>query len=102
MPTGDLQVLTSLLLSQEKVGGGQTALPTFSRKESTMDKSDVRRISAEEAHRRLDSGKAILVCGYEADKKFRDAQLAGAESLNHFRNRLPELSKDQEIIFYCG
>ena len=67
-----------------------------------MEKSDERRIRPDEAHRRLESGKAILVCGYEADEKFQSLPLAGAESLHHFRDRLPAISNDQEIIFYCA
>jgi hypothetical protein len=67
-----------------------------------MEKSEVKRISPEEARRRMDSGGAILVCGYEPDEKFLAMRLEGAESLHHFRARLPDINKNQEIIFYCG
>ncbi|MDY6848511.1 MAG: rhodanese-like domain-containing protein [Geoalkalibacter sp.] len=67
-----------------------------------MEKSQVRRIEPKEARRRMDAGKAILVCAYESDEKFQYAQLEGAESLNHFRARLPDIPKEQEIIFYCA
>ena len=67
-----------------------------------MEKTDVKRISPQEARRRMDSGRAILVCGYEADDKFQQMHLAGAESLNQFRARLPDIPRDQEIIFYCA
>jgi len=67
-----------------------------------MEKSEVRRIEPEEARRRMDAGKAILVCGYESDEKFQSLQLEGAESLNNFRAQLPDIPKEQEIIFYCG
>lgn len=67
-----------------------------------MDKSSVRRVSPEKAMRKLNSGAAILVCGYDADEKFQAMHLEGAESLNHFRARLPNLSREQEIIFYCA
>jgi hypothetical protein len=50
----------------------------------------------------MDSGKALLVCAYEADEKFQSMPLEGAESLHQFRQRLPDISKDQEIIFYCA
>jgi hypothetical protein len=55
-----------------------------------------------EARRRMNSGKAILVCGYESDEKFQSLHLQGAESLHHFRSRLPDIPKEQEIIFYCN
>ncbi len=67
-----------------------------------MEKSDVKRISPEEARRRIDSGKAILVCGYEPDEKFQAMHLEGAESLHQFRARLSEIQKDQEVVFYCA
>ena len=67
-----------------------------------MDKSQVRRISPEETQRKLASGKALLVCGYEADEKFETVHLEGALSFHQFRDRLPDLGRDQEIIFYCA
>ena len=67
-----------------------------------MEKSAVRRVTPAEARRRMDSGRAILVCGYEPDVKFQAMRLAGAESLNQFRARLPDIPKEQEIIFYCA
>ena len=67
-----------------------------------MDKAKVRRIEPEETQRKLASGKAMLVCGYESDEKFASVHLEGAISFNQFRERLPDLSRDQEIIFYCA
>ena len=58
------------------------------------------RISAKEAIKKVLSGEAILVCAYEDDEKFRNTNLEGAISLQEFRNRVPSLSKEQEIIFY--
>jgi hypothetical protein len=58
------------------------------------------RISAEETQRKVTSGKALLVCAYEDDGKFRGMNLQDAISLQEFKTRLPTLSKDQEIIFY--
>jgi hypothetical protein len=55
-----------------------------------------------ETRRRMNSGKAILVCGYESDEKFQSVHLQGAESLHHFLNRLLDIQKEQEIIFYCN
>ncbi|MFO7811462.1 MAG: ArsR family transcriptional regulator [Pelovirga sp.] len=67
-----------------------------------MEKSEVRRIEPEDARRRMDAGEAMLVCAYESDKKFQSMQLEGAESLNSLLARLPDIPKEQEIIFYCA
>jgi len=67
-----------------------------------MEKSEVKRIAPEEVRRRMDSGQAILVCGYDSDEKFEAMHLEGAESFHQFQGRLPQISKIQEVIFYCG
>jgi hypothetical protein len=48
------------------------------------------------------SGRALLVCGYDDEAKFKMMCLEGALSLKEFEARLLRLSKDQEIIFYCA
>lgn len=60
------------------------------------------RISAQQTREKALSGEALLVCGYEEDDKFIANSLEGAISWQTFKSRLPELSKDQEIIFYCA
>jgi hypothetical protein len=60
------------------------------------------RISPEEAYKRSKSGDALLVCAYDDDDKFRTMRLEGAISLSEFKLKLPGLSKDREIIFYCA
>jgi hypothetical protein len=62
----------------------------------------VQRITPEEAYRKVKAGDILLVCGYEEDAKFKEMQLEGAISFNEFQAKLPSLSKDQEIVFYCG
>jgi hypothetical protein len=62
----------------------------------------VSRITPEETHQKLKSGDAVLVCAYDSEERFRNLQLAGAISLHEFRTKLPSLSKDQEIVFYCA
>lgn len=64
--------------------------------------SEVERISAEEARKRVQSGSALLVCAYDSDEKFQKMKLEGALSLSEFRSKLSALSKDQEVIFYCA
>jgi hypothetical protein len=58
------------------------------------------RIPAEEARKKVTSGEAILVCAYDDEEKFRKMHLQDAISLQEFKNRLPALNKEQEIIFY--
>jgi len=60
------------------------------------------RISPEEARHRVSRGLALLVCAYEDEQKFRSVHLEGAISLTEFRERVPELAKEQEIVFYCA
>jgi hypothetical protein len=69
-------------------------------KEANM--SEPKRVTAEEVYDKLKSGKVLLVCAYEDEEKFRKLQLEGAISFNAFKSKLPSLSKDQEIVFYCG
>ena len=60
------------------------------------------RISVEEARQKVNSGAAILVCAYDDDEKFKNNRLLGAISFDELRAKLPSLSTDQEIIFYCA
>ena len=64
--------------------------------------SEPERITAEKVYDKMKSGKALLVCAYEDEEKFRRLQLQGAISFNAFKSKLPSLMKDQEIVFYCG
>lgn len=60
------------------------------------------RVTPKEVHEKVKSGTALLVCAYEDDETFRQMKLQGGISLIEFKSRLPSLSKDQEIVFYCG
>jgi hypothetical protein len=62
--------------------------------------SEPERISPTEVREKLKAGKALLVCAYEDEAKFKMLQLQGAISLNEFKSKLPSLAKDQEIVFY--
>ena len=64
--------------------------------------ADPERISVEEVRRKLKSGEVLLVCAYDDEERFRSMRLEGAISFREFESRLPSLSKDQEIVFYCG
>lgn len=60
------------------------------------------RITPEEAYEDLKAGRAILVCAYEEEEKFKALRLEMAVSFAEFQAMLPTLPKDREIIFYCA
>ena len=60
------------------------------------------RISVEEARHKVRSGAALLVCAYDDDEKFKNNHLLRAISLGEFMSKLPTLSTEREIIFYCA
>lgn len=60
------------------------------------------RITPEEAQRKVKAGSALLVCAYDDEAMFSQMHLQGAISLKEFKSRLPSLTKDQEIVFFCG
>jgi hypothetical protein len=64
--------------------------------------AEAARITPEEAYSRVKSGKALLVCAYNDDEAFKKNRLEGAISYGEFASRIPVISKDQEIIFYCA
>ena len=55
---------------------------------------------ASRATQKLKSGKALLVCAYEDEAKFKTMHLQGAISFNELKSQLPSLAKNQEIVFY--
>lgn len=67
-----------------------------------MEANEVQRIEPDDARRKVISGKALLVCGYEGEEKFNANRLEGAIRLEEFTAKLPSLEKSQEIIFYCA
>jgi hypothetical protein len=64
--------------------------------------AETKRIPVNEAYQKVKTGKALLVCGYDDDARFKALRLEGALSFKEFETRLSSLSKDQEIIFYCA
>jgi rhodanese-related sulfurtransferase len=64
--------------------------------------SNVIRVSPGEAKQKVTSGAALLVCAYASDAKFAENHLEGAISLTDLQARSDQLSRDQEIIFYCA
>ncbi len=64
--------------------------------------AEVTRVTAQEVHQKLQSGSVLLVCAYEDEDRFRRVHLERAISFSEFTSRLPSLSKNQEIVFYCA
>lgn len=60
------------------------------------------RVSPQDAHKAVKAGDTLLVCAYENEDKCKKMKLEGAIFLKEFEAKLPSLSKDQEIIFYCA
>ena len=68
----------------------------------SKSKEEVARIAPEEAYKNVKSGSAILVCAYANEEKCKKMQLKGSIQLEELEDKLPKLSKDQELIFYCA
>ena len=64
--------------------------------------SEAMRISPEETREKVQAGRALLVCAYADDTKFARYHLEGAIPLSALQAKTGELSRDQEIIFYCN
>jgi hypothetical protein len=64
--------------------------------------SEPKRISPEEARKKVESGTALLVCAYDDEEKFKKIHLESAISFSEFTAWIHALSKEQEIIFYCA
>jgi rhodanese-related sulfurtransferase len=62
----------------------------------------VSRITPEETYQKLRVENALLVCAYDSEEQFKSLRLEGAISLPELREKLPSLSKEQEIVFYCA
>jgi hypothetical protein len=60
------------------------------------------RMEVDEARRDSSSGRALLVCAYADEARCRTIALEGSMSLAEFESRVPSLSKNQKIIFFCA
>ena len=70
---------------------------------ASYTKSDkaIKRISPEDARQLVESGQALLVCSY-GDDSCKSMLIQGALLKSELDARLASLSKDTQIIFYCG
>jgi hypothetical protein len=59
-------------------------------------------IDPTQAREKVQAGHATLVCAYDDEAKCSKLLLDGAISMTQLRRKLPELSKDEELILYCA
>jgi len=62
----------------------------------------VEKVTPQDVFEKVQSGKALLVCAYDSEDRFRQVHLEGALSLGEFKSKEGELGKDKEIVFYCA
>jgi len=62
--------------------------------------ADIKRVTAQQAHAKIETNQALLVCAYEDDAKCRMFNLEGSISFTSFKSRVQSLPKSREIIFY--
>lgn len=80
------------------VGSGETMAQQTNPEENTT--MEAVRISPQDAYQQVTSGKALLICAYHNEQICGEIMLKGGISLQEFERKLPELKKDQPIIFF--
>ena len=65
------------------------------------DKENVDRITPQEAYAAVEAGNALIVCAYDKKKRCKGQQIQGSLTKQALEAKFPEISKDQQIIFYC-
>jgi hypothetical protein len=63
--------------------------------------SEAKRISIEEARRKVQGGEALFVCAYDSEEMCGGIRLEKAMTMGEFNSRLSEIPKEKELIFYC-
>jgi len=61
---------------------------------------EVPRISVQEAREKVQSRRALLVCGYEDEEKCNKIKLEGAISFGRFQTALSSLTRDRQAAKY--
>jgi hypothetical protein len=67
-----------------------------------MRPDEIARISAEEARREVEAGRALLVCAYDDESKCRQLRLENAIALHDLQRRVDSVPHNQTLIFYCA
>ena len=97
-------LLAGALLGCSQPGKVTSAPPVAAAAPATAkpNPDDVARTAPEEAHRKVQAGQALLVCAYGDDARYQSLKLEGSISLHELEAKLPSLTHDQELIFYCA
>jgi len=89
-----------------KAGAAEPEKNNAGKEEPTPTKqvtaAEIARVGPEVVRESVSAGKAMLVCAYDSDVAFEAVKLEGAIARSQFKKKLPTLSKDQEIYFYCA
>jgi hypothetical protein len=64
--------------------------------------SNVDRIPLAEARQHVQSGHAVLVCGYDDEARCGSIRLEGAITMSELQRELPSMPRNTEIIVYCA
>ena len=62
----------------------------------------IERISADDARREVEAGRALLVCAYDDESKCRQLRLQNAIALHDLQRRVDSVPHNQTLIFYCA
>ncbi len=70
--------------------------------DDTQPDGGIARRSATEVWQALTSNEEwLLVCAYREDQRFRQVALVGAIARSQLDAWLPQLPKEQTVVFYC-
>lgn len=89
----------SLIAGVILVSSGETRAQQTNPGSSTT--TEAVRISPQDTYQQVSSGTALLVCAYQSEQICKSIMLEGGISLEEFEQKLPNLKKDQPIIFFC-
>jgi pyridoxal biosynthesis lyase PdxS len=59
-------------------------------------------IAVDEAHKKVNTEQALLVCAYDSDEAFNKMRLQNAIALSEFKAKLSGVDMAEMIIFYCA
>lgn len=63
--------------------------------------AEARRMKPHEARRKVQAGEALFICAYDDEETCGQMKLEKALTMRELNTRKAEISKDQELIFYC-
>jgi len=64
--------------------------------------AEATRIDPRETRKKIESGEALLVCAYDDEEKCSQMHLEGAMHMPELEEKLSEIPREKELIFYCA